>query len=109
MKADKVASIQEFRRENVREMEMPDKDFFDYDPETKSKKYDALKFETIFRQQSTMKAIKWGIFVGSLFGMHRYYRTRKMEDAAHWFAVVSCLSSFNWRHGCKTWSVVWLS
>lgn len=42
-----------------------------------------------------MKAIKWGIFVGSMFGMHRYYRSRDINNAFHWFGVMSCFSATN--------------
>ena len=46
---ERVARIHEFRRGNIREYEVPEKDFFDYDPEDKSGRYDALKMEIIFR------------------------------------------------------------
>ena len=46
---ERVARIHEFRRGNIREYEVPEKDFFDYDPEDKSARYDALKMENIFR------------------------------------------------------------
>jgi hypothetical protein len=36
--------LHEFTRENIREMEDPKKDYFDYDPDEK-RKYDALKIE----------------------------------------------------------------
>lgn len=39
--------------------------------------------------------MKWGIAVGGLFAFHRYYRTRDFNSAAHWFAVMSCVSAFN--------------
>ena len=90
-----MKGIHEFRRGNIREYEPPEKDFFDYDPEEKSRKYDALKLETIFRFSSTYKAIKWGIAVGGLFGAHRYYRTRSIESAVHWFSVMSFISFAN--------------
>ena len=31
--SEKVSKLHEFRRPNIREMDMPEKDFFDYDPE----------------------------------------------------------------------------
>jgi hypothetical protein len=43
-----VTKIHEFRRENIRELEEPSKDFFDYDPNEK-RRYDALKVETLFK------------------------------------------------------------
>jgi len=76
-------------------MEMPKNDLFDYDPEEKSRRYDALKLETLFRFNATYKAMKWGITVGGLFAMHRYYRTRSVNNAAHWFTVMSFVSFFN--------------
>jgi hypothetical protein len=42
-----VTKIHEFRRENIRDYEDPDRDFFDYDP-TEKRRYDALKLESLF-------------------------------------------------------------
>lgn len=42
-----------------------------------------------------MKAVRWGVFVGGLFGMHRYYRSRNFENAMAWFATISGISMFN--------------
>ena len=92
---DKVAKLHEFRGPNIREYEAPEKDFFDYDPEEQSRKYDAAKLESIFRHDQTFKAMKWGCSVGALFAMHRYYRTRSIENASYWFATMSLLSSTN--------------
>ena len=30
-----------------------------------------------------------------MFAFHRYYRTRDINNAAHWFTVMSCVSFFN--------------
>lgn len=65
-----------------------------YDPNEK-RRYDALKIETLFKFQSTYKAIKWGIVVGGMFAFHRYFRTRDLNAAAHWFTVMSFVSFFN--------------
>jgi hypothetical protein len=89
-----VARLHEFRRANIKELEPITKDYFEYDAEEK-RRYDALKLETIFKYQSTYKAIKWGVFVGSMFAFHRYYRTRDINNAAHWFTMMSFFSSFN--------------
>jgi hypothetical protein len=43
-----VTKIHEFRRENIKEFEEPDKDYFEYDPSEK-KRYDSLKLESLFR------------------------------------------------------------
>ena len=93
--SDKVKGIHEFRRGNIREYEAPDKDFFDYDPDEKSRKYDGLKMETLFRFEQTYKAIKWGVAVGGMFACHRYYRTRSVENASFWFGIVSVFSFTN--------------
>lgn len=90
-----MAKIHEFRRANIRDLEPPEKDFFDYDENEKSRRYDALRLENIFRFNATMKALKWGVCVGSLFAGHRYYRTRSVNNAAHWFTVMSFVSFFN--------------
>ena len=42
-----------------------------------------------------MKAIRWGIFVGGLFGAHRYYRSRDIQGSLTWFCTVSGISFFN--------------
>ena len=92
--AQKVTKIHEFRRENIKEFEAPDKDYFEYDPSEK-KRYDSLKLESLFRFQTTYKAIKWGLVVGSMFAFHRYYRTRDLNAAMHWFTVMSFFGFFN--------------
>ena len=43
-----VRKIHEFRRENIRDLEEPTRDYFDYDPKD-THKYDALKLETLFK------------------------------------------------------------
>jgi len=94
--AQRTQEIHEFRRENIKEMEPAQGDPFDYEPEDNiSKRYDALKLEVLFRFQSTYKALKWGVMVGGMFAMHRYYRTRSINAAAHWFTVMSFVSFFN--------------
>ena len=93
--SEKVKGIHEFRRGNIREYEPPERDLFDYDPEDKSRKYDGLKLETIFRFDQTFKAIKWGICVGALFAGHRYFRTRSIDNAAFWFSTMSFVSFTN--------------
>jgi hypothetical protein len=92
--SSKVKKIHEFRRENIRDYEDPEKDYFEYDP-VEGRRYDALKLETLFKFQSTYKAIKWGVLVGGMFAFHRYYRTRDLNAAAHWFTVMSFFSFFN--------------
>ena len=92
---ENVAKIHEFRRSNIREYEPPDKDFFDYDPNEKSRKYDGLKLESIFKYEHTYKALQWGVTVGGLFAAHRYYRTRSFDSASYWFFVSSMISTFN--------------
>eukprot|EP00347_Sterkiella_histriomuscorum_P005580 403356067 len=92
--ASQVTKIHEFRRENIRELEAPKKDYFNYDPE-EQKRYNALKMETLFKFQTTYKAIKWGVVVGGMFAFHRYFRTRDFNAAAHWFTVMSFVSFFN--------------
>lgn len=54
-----------------------------------------MKLENIFRYNSTFRALKWGVGVGSLFAAHRYYRSRSITNAAHWFSVMSAMSFFN--------------
>merc|ERR1711997_24130 len=93
--SDKVKGIHEFRRGNIRDYEPPDKDFFDYDPNEKSRKYDGLKLESIFKYEHTYKALQWGVTVGGLFAAHRYYRPRSFDSASYWFFVSSMVSTFN--------------
>lgn len=89
-----MTKIHEFRRDNIRDYEDPKKDYFEYDPSEK-KRYDALKIETLFKFQTTYKAIKWGVAVGTCFAFHRYFRTRDLNAAAHWFTVMSFFGFFN--------------
>lgn len=89
-----MTKIHEVRRDNIRDYEDPKKDYFEYDPSEK-KRYDALKIETLFKFQTTYKAIKWGVAVGTCFAFHRYFRTRDLNAAAHWFTVMSFFGFFN--------------
>jgi len=54
-----------------------------------------MKLETLFKFQTTYKAIKWGDLCWISFAFHRYYRTRDFNAAAHWFTVMSFFSFFN--------------
>lgn len=89
----------EFGRRNIEELEPMEKDYFAYNKDNVERRYDSLKFEGLFRFESTYKAIRWGIGIGSIFAAHRYYRSRNIHNAAHWFSVVSSISFIN----------VWLS
>ena len=91
---EKIMKQHDFGHKNVKEMELGDKDYFEYDPD-ESQRYAALNIEHLFRFHSTFSAIKWGVSVGILFAFHRYYRTRDMNNAAHWFTVMSFVSFFN--------------
>lgn len=91
---DEISRVHEFRRANIKEMDENQKDFFDYNKGEESRRYDALKLEALFKYDSTYKALKWGVMVGGMFAFHRYYRTRNINNAAHWFTVMSCLSFF---------------
>ena len=86
--------MHEFRRDNIKEIAPEERDLFEYDPK-QVKRYDALKFEHIFRYETTLKATKWAIAVGGMFAFHRYFRTRDLQNAAHWFAYMSCFSFAN--------------
>lgn len=90
-----VTQIHEFRRQNIKDYEAPQDNLFDYSTEENDVKYNALKVENILRFNNTFKAIRWGIFVGGLFGMHRYYRSRDIQNSLTWFCTVSSVSFFN--------------
>lgn len=91
---EQLMRTHEFRKDNIKEMELGDKDYFEYNPD-EPQRYAALNLEHMFRFESTFSAIKWGVFVGSLFAFHRYYRTRDINNAAHWFTIMSFFSFFN--------------
>lgn len=91
---EQLMRTHEFRKENIKEMELGNKDYFEYNPD-EPQRYAALNLEHMFRFESTFSAIKWGVFVGSLFAFHRYYRTRDINNAAHWFTIMSFFSFFN--------------
>ena len=84
-----LEQIHEFRRSNISEYEAPDVDLFKYDENETDLKYSALKAENIFKYNNTFKAIRWGVTVGGLFAMHRYYRSRDLSSAVNWFCTVS--------------------
>lgn len=92
--AEKIMKTHEFRRQNVETVEPIEKDYFAYTAD-EPERYAALNVEHLFRFGTTYKAIKWGVFVGFLFGFHRYFRTRDVQNAAHWFTVMSLFSFFN--------------
>ena len=56
----------------------PDIDYFEYEQDLNNRRYDSLKMESLFRFDSTFKALKWGVCVGSMFSFHRYYRSRSI-------------------------------
>ena len=92
--ADRVSQIHEFRRKNIKSYDAPDENLFNYDQNENDMKYNALKAENIFRFNNTFKAIRWGVTVGGLFGMHRYYRSRDLSQALNWFCTISGLNFF---------------
>ena len=49
------------------------------------KKLDYLQGKYVFRYPYTFTSIKWGLALGSFFGLHTYIRTRKVRN-----------SVFNW-------------
>lgn len=84
----------EFRRKSVRPFDVPEKDYFEYD-EGDKRRFEMMGFEQLFKQPVTFRALRWGLFVGGLFGVHRYYRTRDIMNAMHWTSSVSMLAFFN--------------
>lgn len=91
---ERLMRTHEFRKDNIKQMELGDKDYFEYTSD-EPERYSALDFDYMFKFETTFSAIKWGVFVGSLFAFHRYYRTRDVNNAAHWFTVMSFFSFFN--------------
>ena len=67
---------------------------YQYDENETDLKYSALKAENIFKYQNTFKAIRWGVTVGGLFAMHRYYRSRDLSSSVNWFCTVSSANFF---------------
>ncbi|CAI2377719.1 unnamed protein product [Moneuplotes crassus] len=92
--SEELMRTHEFRKENIKEMELEEKDYFEYDP-NEPERYASLDPDYMFKFETTFSSIKWGIFVGSLFALHRYHRTRDVNNAAHWFTVMSFFSFFN--------------
>lgn len=84
----------EFRRKSVKEFDIPHKDYFEYDERDK-RRFEVLGFQQLFKQPVTYKSIRWALFVGGLFGCHRYYRTRDILNAMHWTSMMSMFSFFN--------------
>jgi len=56
----------------------PKGDIYDeYDPEDNPDKFDYLKAKYIFRFPFTITSLKWGLALGSIFGVHNYIKTSK--------------------------------
>jgi len=72
-----------------------EKDYFAYNKDNVERRYDSLKLEGAFRYEAVYKAMRWGIGIGSIFAAHRYYRSRSIDNAAHWFTVISSVTMFN--------------
>ena len=56
--------------------QFPKGDLFDnYDPQDNPDKFEYLKAKYIFRFPFTITSIKWGLALGSIFGLHIYIKT----------------------------------
>lgn len=50
----------------------------DYDALDNPDKFDYLKAKYVFRFPFTITSIKWGLALGSIFGIHNYIKTRTL-------------------------------
>jgi hypothetical protein len=95
LNTQKVSKIHEFKRSNIKDYEPSNENLFTYSEDENEIKYTALKIENIFRFQNTFKAIKWGVAVGAMFGIHRFIRKRDIQKSVNSFIAVSAFSFFN--------------
>jgi len=59
----------------------PKGDIYDeYDPEDNPDKFDYLKAKYIFRFPFTITSLKWGLALGSIFGVHNYIKTSNAKN-----------------------------
>ncbi|EAS02414.2 transmembrane protein, putative (macronuclear) [Tetrahymena thermophila SB210] len=72
----------------------PEGDLYNnYDPNDNPEKFEYLKAKYVFRFPFTITSIKWGLALGSIFGIHNYIKTRKAQNAAYWFVWGSVLTA----------------
>ncbi|KAL4432662.1 hypothetical protein ABPG74_004955 [Tetrahymena malaccensis] len=72
----------------------PEGDLYNnYDPNDNPEKFEYLKAKYVFRFPFTITSIKWGLALGSIFGIHNYIKTRKASNAAYWFVWGSVLTA----------------
>ena len=57
-------------------------------------KYDFLKAKYVFRFPFTVTAIKWGCVMGSLFGLHTYFKKRSVSNSLYWFVMGGVITGF---------------
>lgn len=68
--------------------------FTEYRYDESPDKYDFLRARSIFRFPFTLTSIKWGLVLGSLFGLHTYFKKRKVSDALYWFVMGTVCTGF---------------
>ena len=90
-----VQEITEDEDEGIAFRKLPRGDIFrEYQNEETPEKYDFLRARSVFRFPFTFTAIKWGLVLGSLFGLHTYFKKRRIGDSIYWFCMGSVISGF---------------
>jgi hypothetical protein len=46
----------------------------------------------LFRFPFVITSINWGLGLGTVFGVHTYFKTKKIANAAYWFFAGSFLT-----------------
>jgi hypothetical protein len=66
----------------------------DHDDSDAPEKYDFLKAKYLFRFPFTLTSIKWGLVMGSLFGLHTYFKKKSISNSLYWFVMGSVVTGF---------------
>jgi len=75
--------------------QLPKGDIYsELETEASPEKYDFLKAKYIFRFPFTITAIKWGTVMGSLFGLHTYFKKRSISNSLYWFFMGGIITGF---------------
>jgi len=92
---DQIIQEEEDNDDTIAFRKLPRGDIFtDYKQDDTPEKYDFLKARSIFRFPFTLTSIKWGLVLGTLFGLHTYFKKKKASDALYWFVMGSVCTGF---------------
>ena len=95
---DKLLKVQDFKKENISSPDLTDyMDYFEYREKEVDTKLSYLNVSAFFHSKQLIKSLYWSISIGSLFGTHRYIRTKDVKKAMRTGVVIFSFSTlFIW-------------